>query len=107
MNYVDAMEIVLLVVGMLIAGRTDGRVVNVKSGTVMIAVGLERTHAKNVDRMNRKRKRKKRKRKRKKRKRMRKKRKRQRKRIMNQKLLMKQIIKIEFKFIKFIYFINL
>jgi hypothetical protein len=75
------MEIVLLVVEMLIAGRTDGRVVNVKSGTVMIVVGLERTHAKNVDRMNRKRKRKK---------------KRKKQRIMNQKWLMKQIIKIEF-----------
>ena len=58
MNDVDAMEIVLLVVEMLIAGRTDGRVVNVKSGTVMIVVGLERTHAKNADRMNRKKKRK-------------------------------------------------
>jgi ribosomal protein L16/L10AE len=43
------MEIVLLVAEMLIVGRTDGRVANVKSGTVMIVVGLERTHAKNAD----------------------------------------------------------
>jgi hypothetical protein len=74
---------------MLIAGRTDGRVVNVKSGTVMIVVGLERTHAKNVDRMNRKKRKKMRKKKRKNRKR-------KKQRIMNQKWLKEPINFVDF-----------
>ena len=48
--YVVAMENAILVISMSIAGRKDGRVVNVKSGIAIIAADV-RIYAKNADRM--------------------------------------------------------